>query len=78
MMRAASTASGRSVNSGVKATTVTIARTHATTLDISDFAPAPSLTADCDRLPPAASPFRKPEPMLAKPRATSSWLGSRR
>ena len=56
MISAASTASGRSVNRGVNATTVTRLSTAAMTGDISVRAPAPSLTADWDRLPPQASP----------------------
>jgi len=57
---------------GVRAINVMIANAQATTVDISALAPAPSLTADCDTLPPAASPPRKPQPMLARPRATIS------
>ena len=37
---------------------------------------APSLTADCERLPPPASPPISPEPTFATPSAISSWFGS--
>ena len=42
----------------------------------SDLAPAPSLTADWERLPPAARPPTNPEPAFATPSAISSWFGS--
>jgi len=51
MISAASTASGRSVNSGVNAMTVTRLNAAAMIGDNSVRAPAPSLTADWDRLP---------------------------
>ena len=53
MIIAASTASGRLVNSGVSARTVIRLRIVAMTGESSVRAPAPSLTAVCDRLPPA-------------------------
>ena len=56
MISAASTASGRSLNTGVRTSTVTRISTAATSGDSSERAPAPSLTADCDRLPPPARP----------------------
>lgn len=46
--------------------------------DSSVRAPAPSLTADWDRLPPQASPPSTPEPRLARPSAIISWLDSSR
>ena len=78
MISAASTASGRSVNSGVNATTVTRLSAVAMIGDSSVRAPAPSLTADWDRLPPQASPLSTPEPRLARPSAIISWLDSSR
>ena len=58
--------------------TVTSASTAATIVDIWLRAPAPSLTAVCDKLPPVASPPSNPDPTFAVPSATISWLGSRR
>ena len=56
MISAARTASGRFLNSGVRATTVTTANTVGDERRASERAPAPSLTADCDRLPPRGQP----------------------
>ena len=50
--------------------------TAATIGETCERAPAPSLTADWERLPPAASPPTTADPVLATPRAISSWLGS--
>jgi hypothetical protein len=54
---------------GVSATTVTRLSAAAMIGDSSVRAPAPSLTADWDRLPPQASPPCTPEPRLARPSA---------
>ena len=78
MISAASTASGRSVNSGVSAMTVTRLSAAAMIGDTWVRAPAPSLTADWDRLPPQARPPSTPEPRLARPSAIISWLDSSR
>ena len=76
MISAASTASGRSLKSGVNSRTVTRISAAATSGETSERAPAPSLTADCERLPPPASPPIRPEPTFATPSAISSWFGS--
>ena len=41
-----------------------------------DFAPAPPLTAVLERLPSTTMPDATPEPTLAAPRPSSSWLAS--
>jgi hypothetical protein len=66
------------VISGVSAMTVIRLSAAATIGDTSVRAPAPSLTAVWDRLPPQARPPSKPEPRLASPRAIISWLDSSR
>ena len=76
MINAANTASGRFLNSGVSTSTVIRISTAAINGEISERAPAPSFTADCERLPPPARPPSNPDPALATPRAISSWLGS--
>jgi len=60
MIRAASTASGSGANKGVRKSRVTIVTIQATRFATCVRAPAPSLTADADMLPPAIMPPNRP------------------
>jgi len=75
MMRAASTASGRLVKSGVRKSRVTIVAAQATRLATCVRAPAPSFTADPDMPPAASIPPNRPLARFTTACALSSWSG---
>ena len=76
MIRAASTASGRLVNIGVRNSSVTMVATQVTRLETCERAPAPSLTADADMLAAAIIPPNRALPRLTAACARSSWSAS--
>ena len=78
MMSAASTALGRSENSGAK--TSSVSTTSAPVMSDASWvrAPADSLRELAERLVETGMPWKKPAPTLATPCATVSWLTSTR
>ena len=76
MIRAASTASGKVVKRGVRKSRVTIVTAHATRSATWVRAPAPSLTAEADMLPPAIIPPKRALARLVTAWAFSSWSAS--
>ena len=76
MTIAPSTASGRSWNSGMRKSIVTIRKPNRIRLESCDLTPDESATADRERLASTAKPCSRPAPRLETPRAMSSWSAS--
>ena len=78
MINAARTASGRSLNNGVSATTVIRLRRAATMGGDLRAGPGAVVHGGLREASPAGQPPNTPEPMLASPSAIISWLDSSR
>ena len=78
MMIAASTALGRSANSGASRTRVAITNSPVASEATGVRAPEDSFSELADRLVETGMPWNTPAPRLAIPWATASWLTSMR